>query len=533
MNSRFLASNGTATSVVGSIALISVFDKKGLAPFAKGLVDLGFEIVSSGGTAKFLKQHNIKVKEVADLTKYPQMLSGRVKTLHPIIHAGILADRSNSEHWADLRKYKIDPIDLVVVNLYPFEQVTSDPKCTIEKAIENIDIGGPTMLRAAAKNHKSVGVVVDPDDYYKVLHEMRLEGGELSLMTKQKLALKVFQHTMRYDTFITRFLERYLHGEELFPKYDELLLEKIQDLRYGENPHQRAAYYREAGTRDQGSEITDGKQLQGKELSFNNIVDMNAAWEIANYFTDTTVAIIKHTNPCGIATASTVKEAYAKALECDPASAYGSVIAVNRIVDEDTAKEMAKLFVEIVIAPAFSKAALKVFKDKQNLRLIEMGEESINKPFKGMDFKRVGGGFVVQEADIVHLNIGEVKIVTKKAPSVEEMEDLFFTWGVVKHVKSNSIVVGKNGQAFGVGAGQMSRVEAAEIAIKKAGDKVSGCVMASDAFFPFPDCVELAAKAGVTAIIQPGGSKRDQESIDACDKLGIAMVFTGRRHFKH
>lgn len=516
-------------------ALLSVSDKTGLEKFAKGLREIGFEIISSGGTAKYLKQAGIKVTEVAKLTKYPPMLDGRVKTLHPIIHGGILADRTNPKHWQELKKYKINPFSVVVCNLYPFERVISKSSFTHEEAIENIDIGGPCMVRAAAKNYKNVAIIVDPTDYAQLLDDLKRNSGEVSLELREKLAFKAFKHTQFYDSVIVKYFLRRLGQEEAFPREKEILIEKIQDLRYGENPHQKAALYREvsAETRELGSKVTAAKQLHGKELSFNNYVDMDAAWSIVNYFADITVAIIKHTNPCGIAKAETVHTAYKKALECDPVSAYGGIVAFNRRVDEETAKEMSALFLEVVIAPAYTPSALNVLKEKKNLRIMEMGEGSMGKPFRGIDYKRVSGGWLLQEPDLAQLGVNEIKVVTNKQPALSEMEDLFFAWGVAKYVKSNAIVLVKNGQAIGVGAGQMSRIDSAEIAIKRAGEKTKGTVLASDAFFPFPDVVEVAAKAGVSAIIQPGGSMRDQESINKANELGLAMVFTGRRHFKH
>lgn len=512
-------------------ALISVSDKVGLAPFAKELRKLGFEIVSSGGTAKFLRKSGLRVTEVEKITKYPHMLGGRVKTLHPLIHGGILADRADKEHAKDIKRFKLHPFDLVVCNLYPFEEVISKKSFTHEEAIENIDIGGPSMVRGAAKNHKNVAIVVDPEDYKKILEELRA-GGEISLSTREGLALKAFKHTAQYDALIVRYLSSRLNAEEAFPHEIDILLEKTEELRYGENPHQKAALYRERGAGGEGG-LIEAKQLHGKELSFNNIVDMEAAWNTANYFADPTVAIIKHTNPCGVAKAANLCEAYQKALACDPVSAFGGIIAANRRIDEATAKEIAKLFVEVVIAPAYTPKALDILKAKQNLRIMEMGEKSINRPFRGMDYKRISGGMLVQEPDVAQLGINEVKVMTRREPCMAEMEDLFFAWGVAKQVKSNAIVLVKDGQTVGVGAGQMSRIDSAEIAVKKAGEKVKGAVLASDAFFPFPDVVELAAKHGVTAIIQPGGSKKDQDSIDKANAAGMAMVFTGRRHFKH
>jgi len=512
-------------------ALLSVSDKKGLARFAKELKKLGFELISSGGTAKFLRKAKVRVTPVEKITKYPHMFSGRVKTLHPIIHGGILADRTNPEHVADLKKFKINPFDLVVCNLYPFEQTVSKKGCTLQDAIEKIDIGGPCMVRASAKNYKNVGIVVNPADYDAILKEMKKNAGQLSIETKELLSLKAFKHTKYYDSIIVCYLFSQFHGEEEFPREMDVLLEKQQELRYGENPHQKAAFYREIGGMDLG--ITQAKQLHGKELSFNNFVDMDAAWTSANYFADTTVAIIKHTNPCGIAKAETVHAAYKKALECDPVSAFGSIVACNRRFDEETAKEMSSLFVEVVIAPDYTPRALEILKQKKNLRIMKMGENAIGRPFSGFDYKRVSGGLLVQEPDLAQLAVNDVKVVSNKQPSLGEMEDLFFAWGVVKQVKSNAIILVKNGQAIGIGAGQMSRIDAAELSVKRSRKNVAGAVLASDAFFPFPDVVEFAGKHGITAIIQPGGSKRDQESIDKANELGIAMLFTGRRHFKH
>ncbi|MFH1683984.1 MAG: bifunctional phosphoribosylaminoimidazolecarboxamide formyltransferase/IMP cyclohydrolase [Candidatus Margulisiibacteriota bacterium] len=515
-------------------ALLSVSNKKGLDKFAKGLKGMGFEIISSGGTAKYLRKAGIRVTEVAKLTKYPPMLDGRVKTLHPVIHGAILADQTNPKHLKELKKYKIDPFQIVVCNLYPFEHVISKPKFTHEEAIENIDIGGPCMVRAAAKNNKSVAIVVDPDDYVKILEELK-ENGKIGAETRERLALKAFKHTKYYDSIIVGYLSAKFSGEQEFPGHTEIFLEKIQDLRYGENPHQKAVFYREVevGEGALGSQVTMGKQLHGKELSFNNIVDMDAAWSCANYFADTTVAIIKHTNPCGVAKGETVLEAYKKAFACDPVSAFGGIVAVNRRIDEETANEMKALFVEVVIAPAYTPKALVVLKEKKNLRIVEMGEKAMGKPYSGLDYKRVSGGLLMQDPDLAQLAINDIKVVTKTQPSMEQMEDIFFAWGVAKHVKSNTIVLVKNGVAVGIGAGQMSRIEAADLAVRRSRSEISGAVLASDAFFPFSDVVKLAAEHGISAIIQPGGSKRDQESIDAANEAGMAMVFTGRRHFKH
>ena len=515
-------------------ALLSVSDKSGLERFAEGLRGLDFEIISSGGTARFLRGKGIKVTEVVKLTNYPHMLDGRVKTLHPVIHGGILADQTSPAHIKELKKFKIKPFSMVVCNLYPFEHVVSKPNFTHEEAIENIDIGGPCMVRAAAKNYKSVAVVVDPEDYDAVLQELK-EEGEIKPATREKLAFKAFKHTRYYDSIIVRYLTAKVEGETEFPTHTDILLEKIDDLRYGENPHQKAAFYREVGVGEgaMGAQVTKAKQLHGKELSFNNIVDMDAAWAVANYFADVTVAIIKHTNPCGVAKGASVCEAYKKAFACDPVSAFGGIVAANRRIDEETAKEMKSLFVEVVIAPAYTPRALEILKEKKNLRIMEMGEKAMGRPFSGFDYKRVSGGMLVQEPDLAQLGVNETRVVTQRQPSLSEMEDLFFAWGVAKHVKSNTIVLARDGVAIGIGAGQMSRIEAAELAVKRSRTEVKGAVLASDAFFPFPDVVELAGKEGIIAIIQPGGSKRDQESIDKANELGMAMVFTGRRHFKH
>jgi phosphoribosylaminoimidazolecarboxamide formyltransferase/IMP cyclohydrolase len=512
-------------------ALISVYDKTGLAPFARELKQLGFEFISSGGTAKFLRKSGLKVTEVSKLTKYPHMFDGRVKTLHPMIHGGILADRTNKAHLKEIKKYKITPFDLVISNLYPFEEVISKKNFTHDEAIENIDIGGPSMVRAAAKNYKNVAIVVDPNDYQKIIAELKADGS-IGLETRELLSAKAFKHTAQYDALIVRYFSARLTRPEEFPREMGILLEKIQDLRYGENPHQKAALYRELGAKGEGL-LTEAKQLHGKELSFNNIVDMEAAWNCANYFADPTVVIVKHNNPCGVAKAETLVEAYKSALACDPVSAFGGIVSANRRIDEVTAREIAALFVEVIVAPSYTPKALDILKSKQNIRIMEMGERAINKPFKGLDYKRISGGLLVQEPDIAQLGINEIKVVTKREPTMAEMEDLFFAWGVAKYVKSNTIVYVRSGKTVGIGAGQMSRIDAAEIGIKKSQGGVKGSVLASDAFFPFSDVVELAAKNGISAIIQPGGSKRDQESIDAADKAGIAMVFTGRRHFRH
>ncbi|MFA5876075.1 MAG: bifunctional phosphoribosylaminoimidazolecarboxamide formyltransferase/IMP cyclohydrolase [Candidatus Margulisiibacteriota bacterium] len=518
------------------LALISVSDKAGIEKFARELKSFGFDIVSTGGTAKALRKARIRILTVSDVTGSPHMFDGRVKSLHPKIHGGILADRKNPQHVKDMKKFRIRPIDIVVCNLYPFEKVMRKENFTHEEAIENIDIGGPTMVRAAAKNYSNVAIVVDPADYKLVLSELKRNKGKISYSVREDLARKAFEHTARYDSLIYAYLRS---KDELpdstFPQFVDITLEKVQGLRYGENPHQKAALYREIGigNKEYGLGVVSGKQLHGKELSFNNIVDMDGAWSAATYFARPCVAIIKHTNPCGLAEGENLVTAYQRALEGDPVSAFGSVIAANREIDRETAEAMSTLFIEVLIAPSFSKEALEILRAKKNLRMIEMGKGALQHPFRGYDYKRVSGGLLIQDPDVAQLAINEIKCATEKQPTLGEMEDLFFAWGVCKHVKSNAIVIAKNNKVLGVGAGQMSRIDSAEMAVKKSGEEVKGAVLASDAFFPFPDVVELAAKHGVAAIIQPGGSKNDQLSIDAANKHGIAMVFTGRRHFKH
>jgi phosphoribosylaminoimidazolecarboxamide formyltransferase/IMP cyclohydrolase len=514
------------------LALISVSDKTGLIPFAKGLKNLQYDIVSTGGTAEHLRQGKIKVIEVPELTGYPKMLDGRVKSLHPAIFGGILADRSKKNHLKDLKTYNIRLIDIVVCNLYPFEQVISKPKFAHEEAIENIDIGGPSMVRAAAKNYKDVAIIVDPADYEPVLKELRKKAGKLSIQTKEMLAGKAFSHTKRYDSRISLYFAGRMKQEEQtgLPKDMDVFLEKIQDLRYGENPHQKAAFYREIG---KPGDTTKMKQLHGKELSFNNIYDIDSAWAIVKYFALPTVAIIKHTNPCGVGQADKIAHAFRKAYTSDTVSAYGSVIAANRTVDEEMVKAIGTLFVEAIAAPDFDKAALRILKKRENIRLLEMGKDALSSKWKGFDFKRVRGGFLVQDPDSLELSLSDIKVVSKKQPTVAELEDMFFAWGVVKFVKSNAIIVAKGKQTLGVGAGQMSRVDSVEIALEKAGVLSKNAVLASDAFFPFRDSIDIAAKAGISAVMETGGSIRDPEVIAAANEHNIALVFTGRRHFRH
>lgn len=506
-------------------ALLSVSDKTGIVDFAKGLVDLGYELISTGGTEKALSEAGLQVLSVSQLTGFPECLDGRLKTLHPVVHGGLLAMRDDTKHMAQLEELGINTIDIAVINLYPFRQTVSKPGVTLEDAIENIDIGGPAMLRAAAKNWKDVIVVTDPADYGPVLEA--LANGTADRAMKFRLSAKVFEHTANYDAMIAQYL-RSQYTEDA-PEYLTVTYEKVQDLRYGENPHQKAAFYRELfavpGT------IAFAKQLHGKELSYNNISDADAAISMVREFDIPCAVAVKHANPCGIATGETIYEAYTKAYEADPVSIFGGIVALNRECDLETAQELAKIFLEIIVAPSFSAEALAVLEAKKNIRLLEL--PSIDKPLdKHTILKKVGGGMLMQDADI-ELGLDDLKVVTDRAPTAEEIKALTFGWRVVKHTKSNAIVLTSDSQTLGIGPGQTNRITALELAIKYAGEQAKGSCMASDAFFPFRDCVEAAHKAGITAIIQPGGSIRDQESIDACNEYGIAMVFTGMRHFKH
>lgn len=509
-------------------AIISVSDKTGIVDFAKELTKLGVEIISTGGTAKALEAAGVKVIGISDITGFPECLDGRVKTLHPKVHAGILAMRDNEQHMNTLKELNIETIDMVVINLYPFKQTILKPDVVLEDAIENIDIGGPTMIRAAAKNYKDVTVVVDPEDYVSILEEIKANG-DVKAETKFKLAYKVFDHTSQYDTLIASYLRKQLELEGM-PENFTMTFEKAQDLRYGENPHQNAIFYKEIGS-NPGS-VVEAKQINGKELSFNNINDVNGAIELLKEFPDEpTIVAVKHTNPCGVASASTIFEAYQRAYEADPVSIFGGIVASNKEIDKETAEEIAKIFLEIVIAPSFTEEAKEVLCKKKNLRVLEL--PSIMSKENGITMKKVQGGLLVQELDNAIFNKEELKVVTKSQPSDSEMEDLLFAWKIVKHTKSNAIVIAKNKQTIGVGPGQTNRIWAAKHAIEQGGDKVKGAVMASDAFFPFGDCAEAAADAGIVSIIQPGGSIRDAESIEVCDNRGISMLFTGMRHFKH
>lgn len=511
-------------------ALVSVSDKTGVLEFCRGLNQLGIELLSTGGTAKLLAEHNVPVTEVSDYTGFPEMMDGRVKTLHPKVHGGILGRRGIDD--AVMADSGIKPIDMVVVNLYPFEQTIANPDCDLETAIENIDIGGPTMIRAAAKNHEDVAIVVDPADYSAILAELQAEVS-LSHATRFNLALKSFEHTARYDTAIATYLGKINNSG--FPDTLNLQFHRLQTMRYGENPHQNAAFYQEKNP-PVGS-IAAAKQLQGKELSYNNIADADAALECVKAFPEQPACVIvKHANPCGVAISDDILGAYNLAYATDPTSAFGGIIAFNRELDEKTAAEIAaRQFVEVIIAPAVSEGAKAALAKKQNVRVLECGYWDAINP-AALDFKRVAGGLLVQDKDIGSITAKDVKVVTQRAPSEQEMADLLFAWRVAKFVKSNAIVYVKNGQTIGVGAGQMSRVYSAKIAGIKAADEgleVLGSVMASDAFFPFRDGIDAAAAAGVTAVIHPGGSMRDQEVIDAANEHNIAMVLTGMRHFRH
>lgn len=551
-------------------ALISVSNKEGIVDFAKALEEAGVEIISTGGTYRKLKESGIKVKKVEEVTGFPEMLSGRVKTLHPYIHGGILADRSNENHMKEVSNSKIKLIDMVVVNLYPFKETISRANVTMEEAIENIDIGGPTMIRSAAKNYKGVAAVVDHDDYKKIQAELKDSGGYISLGTMFRLSVKAFQHTCEYDSVIFNYLKNktgsfgnsdisirdYLDidcssaGKETENNFRDsngnfmdnlgLNLKKIQNLRYGENPHQKASYYKyiDTGT----DNFAGARQLQGKELSYNNILDGNAAFGIVKEFAIPCVAVIKHNNPCGAAAAQSVEEAYKKAYQCDPVSAFGSVVACNMKWTAEAAKFMLDKYVEVLIAPDFDEEALKILAGRQNLRILKMDFklntyiDSINSDdfeLEKVDIKSVDGGLLVQDLDEGTDSKKDMKLVTSIEPDPAKWNDLLFGWQIVKSVKSNAIVLAANNSTVGIGAGQMSRIDAAEIAIKKSNGRCKDSIMASDAFFPFEDVAELAAKSGITAIIQPGGSIRDKEVIESCNRNKIPMVFTGERHFRH
>lgn len=517
-------------------ALISVSDKTGVLEFARELSALGVTLLSTGGTAKLLADHGLPVTEVADYTGFPEMLDGRVKTLHPKVHGGILARRDFPEHVSALAQHAIPTIDMVVVNLYPFVQTVSKAECSLEDAIENIDIGGPTMLRSAAKNHKDVVVVVDPTDYAKVLDEMRANQNQVSYDTKFTLAKKVFAHTAQYDGAITNYLtslgeDKQHTNRSAYPDTLNLHFAKVQEMRYGENPHQSAAFYRDLISVP--GALANYRQLQGKELSYNNIADADAAWECVKSFAEPACVIIKHANPCGVAIGANTAEAYAKALQTDTTSAFGGIIAFNGVVDGATAEAVAKQFLEVLIAPGFTEQALQIFAAKQNVRLLEI---ALGDGVNSYDVKRVGGGLLVQAPDAKNVVPAELRVVSKLQPTPQQMADMMFAWRVAKFVKSNAIVFCGNGMTLGVGAGQMSRIDSARIASIKAqnaGLSLSGSAVASDAFFPFRDGLDVVVDAGATCVIHPGGSMRDQEVIDAADERGVVMVYTGTRHFRH
>ncbi len=515
-------------------ALISVSDKSGLDDFVKGLDGLGVEILSTGGTAKLIAGLGIKVRSVSDYTGFPEMLNGRVKTLHPKIHGGLLALRENKDHIQQVEKHGIGLIDMVVVNLYPFEKTVAKEGVKFEEAIENIDIGGPSMLRSAAKNFKDVVVVCNPDRYKDVIEDLKKNNGSLSDELYFKLGVEVFEKTSKYDTAIYSYLKKRLNKPESkdagFPDALELSYEKVQDLRYGENPHHKAGFYRDKNINVVG--ISNAKQLQGKELSFNNIIDLDAALEIVKAFKKPAASVIKHTNPCGAAQGESLEKAYIDALDCDRVSAFGSIVGLNRKVDKATAEAITSAgFTECVIAPCYEPDAIDVFKKKKNLRLIEVGDlKGVEKDY---DLKKVVGGLLIQDRDILSVEEKDLKIVTKKKPTSDEIASLLFGWKIVKHVRSNAIVLSSGTKTVGVGAGQMSRVDSMIIAIRKSNARSKGATCASDAFFPKEDAIEEAKKAGISSIIQPGGSIRDENVIKACDEAGISMVFTGARHFKH
>lgn len=514
--------------------LISVSDKTGVIEFARELTGLGWEIISTGGTHKAMEDEGIKVTGISEVTGFPECLDGRVKTLHPNIHAGVLAIRGNENHMKQLEELNIDTIDMVVVNLYPFKQTILKEGVEREEAIENIDIGGPTMIRAAAKNYQDVAVIVDPWDYAKVLGELKA-GGEVSAQTKFYLSAKVFMHTAHYDSLIAGYMMKEA-GITGFTETVSLTYEKVQEMRYGENPHQRAAFYREVG--NSKGLLTNATQLHGKELSFNNINDMNGALELLKEYSEPTVVACKHANPCGVASAGTIHEAYVKAYESDPISIFGGIIVANREIDKATAEEIAKIFVEIVVAPSFTEEAFDIISKKKSIRIMELKDIMEKQPKGSLDIKKVSGGILVQEVDIPLFNEEDLKVVTEKAPTEREMEDLIFAYKMVKYVKSNGIAIAKDKRSIGIGPGQVNRIWACQQAIDHGQNHlgeafVKGSVLASDAFFPFPDCVEECAKAGITAIVTPGGSVNDQLSIEACNKHGIAMIFVGMRHFRH
>lgn len=508
-------------------ALISVSDKNGIVDLALALHNKGIEIISTGGTAKILKDNGINVIGISEITGFPECLDGRVKTLHPSVHGGLLAMRSNPEHMKQLEELNITPIDIVVINLYPFKETISKPDVSLEEAIENIDIGGPAMLRSAAKNYQDVVVLTDPKDYNLIIKG--IGEGEISIDTRYRLALKVFEHTSHYDAMISQYLRNQIHGK--LPELLTLTYERVQELRYGENPHQKAVFYKEIGE-NKGS-LVHAIQLHGKELSFNNINDINGALELLKEYEQPTVVAVKHTNACGVGSGYDIYDAYLKAYNCDLTSIFGGIVAANRTIDSRTAEELSKIFLEIIIAPDFEEEALQILSRKKNIRLLKLDDIDHKQSGNALDMKKIYGGLLVQTVNQELYADEEMRVVTERIPTEREMEDMIFAWKVVKHLKSNAIVVAKDQQTIGIGPGQVNRIWAVENALKQSLLEIKGSVMASDAFFPFSDCVAAAAKAGVSAIIQPGGSVLDQASIQMADQYGIAMVFTGMRHFKH
>lgn len=509
------------------LALLSVSDKTGLVEFARGLVEQGFTLISTGGTQRILAEAGLPVQGVAELTGFPEILDGRVKTLHPKIHGGLLARRELEEHRRQLEEHGILPFDVVAVNLYPFAATVAKPGVTLEEAIENIDIGGPTMVRAAAKNYRHVTIVVNPARYPEILQELA-ENGTVSPETRFHLAVEAFNHTAYYDAIIARWLAAQTEKAPLFPETLVLPYAKAEELRYGENPQQQAAFYQEPHAAP--GTVAAAKQLHGKALSFNNLNDLNAAWELVLEFDKPAAVAVKHTNPCGVAVGEDLYTAFTRAFECDPVSIFGGIVAFNRPLDARTAEKLNEIFLEVIVAPAYSAEALAILTRKKNLRLLEIPLPEKRETF---DLKKVSGGLLLQTLDPAVIKAEDWRAVTTKAPTAAQLADMVFGMKVVKHVKSNAIVLVKNGQTIGIGAGQMNRVGAAKIAIEQAGEKAKGSVLASDAFFPFRDTVDAAAAAGIAAIVQPGGSVRDEESIAACNEQGLAMVFTGTRYFKH
>lgn len=513
-------------------ALISVSDKTGIVEFAKELENCGVEIISTGGTYKKLKEEGVKAIEISELTGFPECLDGRVKTLHPKVHAGILAMRSNENHMNQLKDLNIDTIDFVVVNLYPFKQTILKEGVTRAEAVENIDIGGPTMLRSAAKNYQDVTVITDPNDYEKVLNELK-GNGQVSLDTKFYLMQKVFEHTANYDAMICNYIKEQ-RNDESFPNELTLTYEKVQEMRYGENPHQKGALYKEVG-KCEGS-LTVAEQLNGKELSFNNINDTNGALELLKEFDEPTVVACKHGNPCGVGSANDIYTAWTKAFNADKTSIFGGIVVANREITVEVAKEMKEIFLEVIVAPSYEDEALELLRTKKNLRVLLLPNIEKKQKENAYDIKKINGGMIVQTIDSKLLDGYEV--VTTRKPTDKELEDMMFTWKIVKYVKSNGIALGKDKQSIGIGHGQVNRIWATKQAGEHAEELIEkgitkGAVLASDAFFPFADCVEEAHRMGITAIIQPGGSIRDQESIDKCNEYGISMIFTGMRHFRH